>query len=106
VVATSHGFVGATRATGYSCSASVVAGSGSGMQRDYAWHSARHLSDLEAPENIGRRAGKRAAARLNPVRVAPGPMTILFDPRVATTLLGHLIGAISGSAITRNSPKA
>jgi PmbA protein len=102
-LATSHGFVGATRATGYSCSASVVAGSGSDMQRDYGWHSARHLSDLEPPEDIGRRAGERAAARLNPARVKPGPMAVLFDPRVATTLLGHFVGAISGSAITRQS---
>ena len=102
-VATSHGFVGATRATGYSCSASVVAGSGSGMQRDYGWHSARHLIDLEDPQAIGRRAGERAAARLDPVRVKPGSMTILFDPRVATTLLGHFVGAISGGAITRKA---
>jgi len=102
-LATSHGFVGATRATGYSCSASVVAGSGSGMQRDYGWHSARHLSDLEPPEAIGRRAGERAAARLNPVRVKAGPMAILFDPRVATTLLGHFVAAINGSAITRRA---
>jgi PmbA protein len=102
-LATSHGFVGATRATGYSCSASVVAGHGSDMQRDYGWHSARHMADLEAPEEIGRRAGERAAARLNPVRVKAGPMAILFDPRVATTLLGHFVGAISDSAITRQS---
>ena len=49
------------------------------------WHSARHLADLEIAADIGRRAGERAAARLDPVRVPPGPMTILFDPRVATT---------------------
>ena len=102
-VATSHGFVGTSRATGYSCSASVVAGEGSAMQRDYGWHSARHLSDLEAPEDIGRRAGERAAARLDPVRVKAGPMAVLFDPRVANTLLGHFVAAISGGAITRQS---
>lgn len=102
-VATSHGFCGVTRATGYSCSASVVAGTGADMQRDYAWHSARHLSDLESPAEIGRRAGERAARRLNPVRVEAGVKTILFDPRVATTLLGHFIGAISGAAIARKS---
>jgi PmbA protein len=102
-VATSNGFVGSTRSTGYSCSASVVAGAGSDMQRDYAWHSARHMADLESPETIGRRAGERAAARVDPVRITPGAMTILFDPRVATTLLGHFIGAISGAAITRKS---
>ena len=102
-VATSHGFSGATRATGYSCSASVVAGEGASMQRDYGWHSARHLADLEAADEIGTRAATRAVDRVNPTRVRPGVMPILFDPRVATTLLGHFVGAISGSSIARKS---
>jgi len=101
--ATSHGFAGVTRATGYSNSASVVAGEGSTMQRDYAWHSARHLSDLEAPEDIGSRAAGRAVARLNPVSIKAGVLPVLLDPRVATTLLGHLVAAISGSAIARQA---
>jgi len=102
-IATSHGFSGVSRATGYSNSASVVAGGGAGMQRDYGWHSARHLADLEAPDEIGRRAATRAVARLNPVSIKPGKLPVLFDPRVATTLLGHFIAAISGSAIARQS---
>lgn len=101
--ATSHGFSGATKATGYSSSASVVAGEGGTMQRDHAWHSARHLADLEAPEDIGARAAERAVARVNPVSIKPGVMPVLFDPRVATTLLGHLVAAISGSAIARQA---
>jgi PmbA protein len=101
--ATSSGFSGATRATGYSCSASVVAGEGASMQRDYGWHSARHLADLEPPEEIGNRAATRAVARLNPVRITPGIMPVLFDPRVATTLIGHFIAAVSGSSIARKS---
>ena len=102
-IATSHGFSGATRATGYSCSASVVAGTGSDMQRDYGWHSARHISDLEAAEDIGRRAGKRAAARVGPARIGGGKMPILFDPRVANSLLGHFVSAINGASIARQS---
>lgn len=102
-IATSHGFAGATRATGYSCSASVVAGEGGAMQRDYGWHSARHLADLEPPEEIGTRAAKRAVARLSPIKVAPGVLQVLFDSRVAATLLGHFVAAISGSAIARQS---
>ena len=102
-IATSHGFAGATRATGYSNSASVVAGEGSTMQRDYAWHSARHLADVEAPDEIGTRAGERAVARMNPVSVKAGVMPVLFDPRVATTLLGHFVAAISGSSIARKA---
>jgi PmbA protein len=65
-LATSGGFAGAYQASGFSCSASVVAGEGSTMQRDYASHVARHLDDLEAAEEIGRRAGARAAARVGP----------------------------------------
>ena len=102
-IATSDGFAGSSKATGYSNSASVVAGEGAGMQRDYGWHSARHESDLETPEDIGRRAGERAVARLNPTRVKPGTMAVLFDPRVATSLLGHLGGAINGASIARKS---
>ena len=102
-IATSHGFAGVTRATGYSNSVSVVAGEGSTMQRDYAWHSARHQSDLEAAAEIGKRAAERAVARLNPVSIKPGTMAVVFDPRVATTLLGHFVGAISGSAIARQA---
>jgi PmbA protein len=102
-LATSAGFVGAYRASGYSCSATMIAGEGAGMQRDHAWHSARHLEDLDSAEDIGRLAGERAAARLNSTRPRPGRMPVLFDPRVATTLLGHFAGAISGSAVARKA---
>jgi PmbA protein len=102
-LATSNGFSGAYRASGHSCSAGVVAGEGSGMQRDHAWHSARHAEDLEDPAAIGRRAAERAVARLGNRKVAPGKMPVLFDPRVAGTLLGHFAGAITGSSIARKS---
>ena len=102
-LATSGGFAGAYRASGFSNSASVVAGEGGTMQRDYAYHSARHLADLEEAEAIGRRAGERAAARVGPVKPEPGRYPIIFDPRVATSLLGHLVGAITGSGIARGT---
>ena len=102
-IATSDGFAGVTRATGYSNSASVVAGEAGTMQRDYAWHSARHAVDLEVPEDIGARAAQRAVARVNPVSIKAGVMPVLFDPRVATTLLGHFVAAISAAAIARQS---
>ena len=102
-LATSHGFAGAYSATGYGLSASVLAGEGGAMERDYAYHSARHRSRLDAPEAIGRHAGERAVARLSPGRVASGAMPVVLDPRVGASLLGHLMGAISGSAITRRT---
>lgn len=102
-LATSHGFRGATNGTSVSVSAIVVAGTGSGMERDYEWHQSRHLADLEASEAIGKRAAERTLARLNPGRPETGQMPVLFDPRVSSSLLGHLIGAISGTSIARRT---
>jgi PmbA protein len=98
-LATSGGFSGAYRVTGHGCSATVIAGEGGTMQRDHAWHSARHLQDLENAEEIGLRAGERAVARLNPSRPKPGKYPVLFDPRVASSIIGHFASAISGSAV-------
>lgn len=102
-LATSTGFRGGKRSTSHGLSASVVAGTGSDMQRDYAWHSARHLADVESAAEIGMRAGRRAVERLHPLKLASAQMPVLFDPRVASSLLGHLVGAITGSAIARGT---
>ena len=102
-LATSHGFGGAYSASNHGLSASVVAGEGGNMQRDYGWRSVRHAADLAAPEVIGLEAGTRAVRRLNPARVKSGTSTIVFDPRVGGTLVGHLLGAISGASIARRS---
>lgn len=102
-LATSHGFAGAYGATSHSTWASVLAGSGSDMQRDYASHSARHLEDLDQAEAVGVRAGQRAVARLNPVKVDSGVMPVIFDPRIGSSLVGHLIGGMVGPAIARRS---
>jgi PmbA protein len=102
-LATSDGFSGSYRASGHGSSAAVVAGEGATMQRDHAWHSARHLEDLDAAADIGRKAGERAVARLNPKRPKPGKYPVLFDPRVSSTLLGHFSGAITGSSIARKT---
>jgi PmbA protein len=102
-LATSGGFAGAYRTSAHSGSAVMIAGEGETMQRDYASHSARHLSDLDSAEEIGLKAGTRAVARLNPSRPKPGKFPVLFDPRVSTSLLGHFSGAISGSAIARKT---
>lgn len=102
-LATSHGFSGAYAASSHSISASVVAGEGGNMQRDYSWRSTRHAADLKGPAEIGREAGERAVRRLNPGRVKSGPMPVVFDPRVANTLVGHLLGAMSGASIARRA---
>lgn len=102
-LATSGGFSGAYRSGGHGGSATVVAGEGATMQRDHAWHSARYLEDLDSAAEIGRRAGERAVSRVNPGRPKPGKYPVIFDPRVSSTLLGHLAGAISGSSVARKT---
>lgn len=102
-LATSTGFRGGKKSTSYGASASVLAGEGGDMQRDYAWHSTRHFADLEAAETIGIRAGHRAVQRLHPIKLETGGMPVVFDPRIGSSLVGHLIGAITGSAITRGT---
>lgn len=102
-LATSHGFAGAYRTTSRSISATVVAGEGGAKQRDYAWRQARHGDDLLAPAEIGRKAGERTIAKLEPGKLKSGPMPVLFDPRVGASLVGHLISAMTGSAIARRA---
>jgi PmbA protein len=102
-LSTSHGFTGGYGGSSHGLSASVLAGEGSGMERDYAYHAARFHADLDSPEAVGRDAGERAVARLNPGRLKSGPMSVIFDPRVGGSLIGHLLGAISGSAIARKT---
>jgi PmbA protein len=102
-LATSHGFAAGYAQSSHGISASVLAGSGSGMERDHAHHSARHFALLEAPEAVGRRAGERAVARLDPAKIASGAMPVVFDRRVSSSLIGHFLGAIAGAAITRKT---
>ncbi len=101
--ATSHGFAHGYAVTSHSLSASVLAGSGGDMQRDYAHHSARHHGMLEDPQTVGTRAGERAVARMNPRRIDGGAMPVVFDPRVGGSLVGHLLGAIAGPSIARGT---
>ncbi len=100
---TSAGFAGRTVRTGHSVSASALAGSGTGMQRDFDYHSVVHLADLDDPAAIGRSAGERAVARLDPIRPKTAKLPVVYDPRVAGSLLGHLMGAINGASIARGT---
>ncbi|TIR25403.1 MAG: TldD/PmbA family protein [Mesorhizobium sp.] len=103
VLATSHGFVGQYVASRFSRSTSVIAGEGTAMERDYEFSSRQHFADLDAPEEIGRKAGERAVRRLGARKAATGPVDVVFDPRVARGIAGHLAGAINGAAVARKT---
>ncbi len=100
---TSAGFAGRRTGTNHSISATAIAGAGTGMQRDYDYHGTVYLSDLDDPAEIGRRASERAIARLNPTRPKTAKLPVVYDPRVAGGILGHLSGAINGSAVARGT---
>lgn len=102
-LATSHGFAGAYGSTSHSLSTSVVSGDGAEKQRDNAWRSAHHYADLPSPADIGRLAGERAVAKLGSGKMKGGVLPVIFDPRVSGSIVGHLLGAITGNAIARRS---
>jgi len=103
VLVTSNGFMGAYLSSRHGVSMQAIAGEGTGMEQDYDFSSAIHAADLAAPEEVGRSAGERAVRRLNPKKVATKRVPVVFDPRVAGTLVSHLSSAINGSAITRKT---
>lgn len=100
----SHGFIGIERASHHAMSCTAIAREADGrMQREIAFSRARRAEDLMSGDEIGRRAADRALGRLG-ARAAPTlSAPVLFTPRVARSLWGHLFGAISGGALYRNA---
>jgi PmbA protein len=103
LMATSLGFVGEYTGSHHGVSVTVLAGTGTEMQRDYDYCSVLHAADLDDPAGLGRAAAARALGRLNPTRPATARLPVVFDPRVAGSLLGHLSGAINGAGIARGT---
>jgi PmbA protein len=103
VLVTSAGFAGSYLGSRHSVAMTAIAGSGTAMERDYDFSSVLHAADLDDPARIGRTAGERAVKRLNPRKVSTARVPVVFDPRVAPTLIGHLAGAINGAAIARGT---
>ena len=100
-LATSEGFFGRYAGTSHGLGVAVLAGEGTAMERDYDSVSARHTDDLESAEVVGRRAGERTVARLSPRKAKSQAVPVVFEPRVASGLLGSFAGAISGASIAR-----
>jgi PmbA protein len=102
-LAATNGFARAYAGSRYGLSVSVLAGEGTGMERDYDFTGAVHAEDLRKPEEVGQSAGEKAVRRIGPRRVSSMKVPVVFDPRVSRGLLGHLSGAISGPAVARGT---
>jgi PmbA protein len=102
-LAASNGFSGGYARTGHSVQAVAICGDGSAMERDYAFESRAHRADLPDPASIGRLAGERAVAMAGAAKPPTGAWPVLYDERVASGLIGHLVQAINGSAVARGA---
>ncbi|HQS57237.1 MAG: metalloprotease PmbA [Gallionellales bacterium 35-53-114] len=103
VYANSLGFVGGYPTSRHSVSCSVIAGKNAAMQRDYWYSEARDPADLLAAEEIGRITAERTVRRLNARKLATMQVPVLFEAPIAASLLGHFVGAVSGSSLYRKS---
>ncbi len=102
-LAASNGFSGSYRRTGLSLSATAIAGDGTAMERDYDYSSVIHREDLREPEDIGSEAGRRVVRRINPRKVKSQAVPVIYDSRIASSLVGHFLSAIMGSSIARGT---
>jgi len=102
-LAPSEGFDGLHQASGFGVSASAIAGEGAGMERGGEGRSTRYAADLPSPESIGARAGQLAVAKLNPRKLDSTTAPVIFENRLAMSLISPLIGAISGPSIARGT---
>ena len=103
VYANSHGFIGRDRGTHHSIGCALIVGQGDAMQRDGWYSSALAREELEDAAAIGRRAAERTVARLSPRSLATGQYPVLFAAEAARSLIGHLLGAVSGGALYRRA---
>jgi PmbA protein len=100
---TSAGFSGVHQASGFSIGASAIAGNEDGMETGYEGRSVRWQSDLPDPQRIGAEAGRRAVGRLGARKIASTTAPVIFEARLAASLMSPLIGAISGPSIARGA---
>ncbi|WP_353474010.1 TldD/PmbA family protein [Salipiger sp. H15] len=100
-LAASNGFAGGYARTARSTSCVAIAGTGLGMERDHDGDSRTFQSDLRSPVEIGQRAAARTLERLNPRKPKTGAYPVLFDERIASSLIGHLVAAANGAAVAR-----
>lgn len=98
-----NGFSGGYRRTDRAISCVAIGGTGADMERDYDGDSRIFQSDLRAAEDIGNNAAKRALERMGATKPPTGSYPVLFDERISSTLIGHLLAAVNGASIARGS---
>lgn len=103
VYANSHGFVGRERGTRHSLSLALIAGDDAGMQRDYWYDSVRSANDFMNAQVLGDKAAERTLARVGARRLSTRQCPVLFVPEIARSLIGHMVGAVSGGALYRRA---
>lgn len=103
VFGNTHGILQSYTSSRHSISCSVLASENDNMERDYAYTVARKFEDLISPEEIGKECAKRTLARLSPKILKTLKTPVIFAAEVATGLIGHLVGAISGGSVYRQS---
>ncbi|WP_018915731.1 metalloprotease PmbA [Vreelandella zhanjiangensis] len=103
VYANSHGFLGTQKGSSHSLSCMLIAQDDSGMQRDYDYTSARNPLHLRDPAEVGREAAARTLRRLGAQLPPTGTFPVLFDPSLSAGLIGHLLSALAGGALYRQS---
>jgi PmbA protein len=101
--ANSLGFLGRYNTTSYSLSVAPVANQNGAMQRDFWYSSHRKFSSVEPAAVVGKKAAERTLRRLGAKRVRTQDAPVVFDPDMAASLLRHLAGAVSGSALYRKT---
>ena len=101
--ANSHGFSGETKSTGHSISCTAIASDNGLMEMDYDYTSARHYKDLQDHKEIGSLAAKQALDHLGSRKIKTTKAPVVFSPRVSSSLISHLMTAISGSSLYRNA---
>ena len=100
---TSNGFFGHSKRSNHSVSVVVIAEKDGKMERDYDYSSKVYGEDLKKPELIGLKAAENTLARMGAIKPVTGKYPVVFGPRVARSISGHISSAIQGSAIARKT---
>ena len=103
VYGNSHGFIGSYVSSRHSLSAVLIGMDNGEMQRDYWYTVHRDASQLDTAVAVGKEAARRTISRLGARKVGTAQVPVLFAPEVASGLVSHFLGAISGGSIYRQA---